>query len=366
LDASEKGDVLLLPPGYMLTKKTCSRYRTALGGPFSGSEPGDVRTLDHLMFDAVKSRLPDGLPVAVQLSGGIDSTLVAHYARQSRTHVPCYFLGNPGAPDYRYVVEYAELSGADLRILPFDPAAPTMRSEIDHAIAVSESFEPTVVRGAVCSNRVAEAMHLDGFRVALAGEGADELFAGYIPLEEGFLHSNAAGRGLRAECLDMMHRTCLQRIDRSGMRYELEVREPFLDPRIAAYALELAPSALVGPVGGHIRGKKALRDLYDLYSEQLPRSIRDRSKVPFGEGAGMDANRNEAVWLGYFEDAISNRDFRDGQKEFAAYEIISKEELYYLRKLAAVMDISRIPHLRGRVKLSALPDSDVPQQIAVA
>jgi asparagine synthase (glutamine-hydrolysing) len=150
------------------------------------------------------------------------------------------------------------------------------------------------------------------------------------------------------------------------MRYELEVREPFLDPRIAAYALELAPSALVGPVGGHIRGKKALRDLYDLYSEQLPRSIRDRSKVPFGEGAGMDANRNEAVWLGYFEDAISNRDFRDGQKEFAAYEIISKEELYYLRKLAAVMDISRIPHLRGRVKLSALPDSDVPQQIAVA
>ena len=49
-----------------------------------------------------------------------------------------------------------------------------MFSSIGHVVEVAESFEPNLVRGAVCSLLAAEQMHRDGFRVALCGEGADE------------------------------------------------------------------------------------------------------------------------------------------------------------------------------------------------
>ena len=69
------------------------------------------------------------------------------------------------------------------------------------------------------------------------------------------------------------------------MRHQVEMREPFLDFR---YALGLDADALVHDVNGQPGGKAPLRDLYNLYPDLLPRAIRDRSKIPFGEGAGLD------------------------------------------------------------------------------
>src|SRR6476646_6721407 len=62
-----------------------------------------------------------GLPVATLFSGGIDSTLVAHYARQYRPETPGYFVGNTKSPDFRYAADYAAQTGFDLRMVPFDP-----------------------------------------------------------------------------------------------------------------------------------------------------------------------------------------------------------------------------------------------------
>ena len=42
-------------------------------------------------------------------------------------------------------------------------------------------------------------MHQDGFRVALCGEGADELFCGYPPLELAFHDGDAEGRAIRGD-----------------------------------------------------------------------------------------------------------------------------------------------------------------------
>ena len=132
-------------------------------------------------------------------------------------------------------------------------------------------------------------MHRDGFRVALCGEGADELFCGYPPrIEVAFHQSDADGRLIRDECLDLMHRVSLQRVDRCSMRHQVETREPFLDPSVVKYALNIDAAAMVREVDGLPRGKAALRDVYDLYPDTLPSSIRDRTKVPFGEGAGLD------------------------------------------------------------------------------
>ena len=196
---------------------------------------------------AKRDRLLDGLrglgKTAVAFSGGIDSTLIAHYARQFRPEAPGYFVGGMNAPDYRFAAAYADQTGYDLRLVPFDPRSDEAFAMIDQVVEVTESFEPNLIRGAVCSLAAAQHMHRDGFRVALCGEGADELFCGYAPLEVAFHESAAEGQPIRDECLDLMNRVSLQRVDRCSMRYQVETREPFLDPAVVKYALNLDVSA---------------------------------------------------------------------------------------------------------------------------
>jgi asparagine synthase (glutamine-hydrolysing) len=311
-----------------------------------------TRDLDSLLSEAVRSRLPLDLPVATMFSGGIDSTLIAHYTRRFRPEAPGYFVGGEQAPDYRYAAEYADRTGFDLRCVPFDADSDKVFSLIDDVVEITESFEPNLIRGAVCSLAVSEKIQDDGFRVALCGEGADELFCGYPPLEIAFQDDIVVGQSLRNECLSLMHRISLQRVDRCSMHHQLETREPFLDPSVVNFALNADPSALVGNVGGNMVGKKILREIYDLYPDELPALIRDRTKVPFGEGAGLDATPEGSSWKARFNDAIGDRDFHDGKKEFAAFGVQTREELFYIRKLAKAMDISRVPHLRSRASIA--------------
>jgi asparagine synthase (glutamine-hydrolysing) len=212
-----------------------------------------------------------------------------------------------------------------------------------------ETFEPAVIRPSLFTYLLSERIHQDGFRVALCGEGADELFAGYAPLESAFMQQNGSGRDLQQQCLGMMHRANLQRVDRCSMQFQLEIREPFLDRSVVAHAIELDQSALVQRTGNGPLGKAPLRALYDMYPSELPPFIRDRQKMLFNEGADGDVEKSG--WLDLFETALSDRDLRDGRREFANFAVATKEELFYLRILAARMDLNRIPHLRGRLRL---------------
>jgi len=352
LDTVEEGDVLLLPPGYLLTGEACAPFDRPNATPALAPLSGSAEELDRILCDAVGIRVPDDLPVATMFSGGIDSTLVAHYARRFQPKAPGYFVGDETAPDYRYAAAYADLTGFDLRCVPFDSDSDEVFAAIDDVVAATESFEPNLVRGAVCSLAVSKRIHDDGFRVALCGEGADELFCGYPPLEIAFTADVALGQKLRNECLSLMHRVSLQRVDRCSMRYQVETREPFLDPAVVDFALNADPAALVTTVDGLAVGKQALRQVYSLYPRELPALIRDRTKVPFGEGAGLDATPAESAWQTRFSEAISDRDLLEGKMEFAPFGIGTREELFYIRKLAQIMDINRVPHLRSRASIS--------------
>ena len=346
------GEVMLLPPGYALSRKNCARYKSPIYPRVDVPTENSAQALDGIMREAVRSRLPPGLPVATLFSGGIDSTLIAHYARQFRPEAPGYFVGGVNAPDYRFAAAYADHTGYDLRLVPFDPRSDEAFAMIEQVVEVTESFEPNLIRGAVCSLAAAQHMHRDGFRVALCGEGADELFCGYAPLEVAFHESAAEGQPIRDECLDLMNRVSLQRVDRCSMRYQVETREPFLDPAVVKYALNLDVSALLRDVNGLPTGKMPLRDLYDLYPQELPAMIRDRTKVPFGEGAGLDVSPQDSAWKRRFNETISDADLSDGQKEFDGFSVQSKEELFYLRKLSQAIDVTRVPHLRDRAWIS--------------
>jgi asparagine synthase (glutamine-hydrolysing) len=87
--------------------------------------------------------------------------------------------------------------------------------------------------------------------------------------------------------------------------------------------------------------------------------------VPFGAGAGLGAGKDSA-WKNRFEQAISDADLRDGQKEFAAFSVRSKEELFYLRTLAQAMDVYRVPHLQTRAWISFSMDRYVDRLKAYA
>ncbi len=352
LNTVESGDVMLLPPGYALSRKTVGRFNSPVYPRRDAPRENDIKALDKILADAVARRMPPGLPVATLFSGGIDSTLIAHYTRRFRPEAPGYFVGGTDAPDYPFAAAYAERSGLDLRTVPFDPESNAVFSMIDDVIEVTEIFEPNLVRPAVCALKVAERMHNEGFRVALCGEGADELFCGYPPLEIAFNQGKAEGTPIRDDVLDLMHRVSLQRVDRCSMRYQVEVREPFLDPAVVNYALNIDAGALVREIDGMPVGKSPLRDLYDLYPDTLPVSIRNRGKMPFDGGAGLDVSPQNSSWKRRFNELISERELADGQREFADFNIQSKEELYYIRKLSQVMDINRVPHLRDRAWIS--------------
>lgn len=347
LDASEGDDVLLLPPGHILTRNSCGRYYKPPSPKVLGAT--SPQELDRILSDAVRIRIPPNLPVAALFSGGIDSTLVTHYARRLRPATPGYIAIGGNAPDHIYAKRYADETALDLREVTVEAQGAGMLSLIETVVDVVEAFEPAIIRPSLCTYLVSQRIHQDGFRVALCGEGADELFAGYEPLEYAFMQTNDVGRYVQRQCLSMMHRANLQRVDRCSMRFQLEIREPFLDRSLVGYASGLDKSALLEQSGDAALGKAPLRALYDLYPAELPTFIRDRQKMPFHEGAG--AAVEESGWLDLFEAALSDADLRDGQREFADFNIATKEELFYLRTLAARMDVKRIPHLRGRLRL---------------
>jgi asparagine synthase (glutamine-hydrolysing) len=352
LSVVEEGNVLLLPPGHVLTRTRFIKFRAFAADPAKAPIEHDPKTLDRLLAAAVHRRLPPDLPCAILFSGGIDSTLIAHYARQIRPETPGYFLGGHNAPDYEYAARYAHQTGFELRSVTLDDDAEDSFSRIAEIVETAETFEPDVIRGGVCSFLLFRRIHLDGYRVALCGDGADELFAGYVPLELAFAENNAAGIFVRDQCLGDLHRTVLQRMDRYGMRFQVEAREPFLDPNVAAYAFGLSSSALVQTVNGNIRGKAPLRDIWDLYPHHLPISIRNRSKIPLHVGSGLDASQNDSPWITFAEQNVSDREFADGKRKFATFDIRTKEELLYMNKLVETLDVSRVPHLTARPRLN--------------
>jgi asparagine synthase (glutamine-hydrolysing) len=358
LDATEAADVLLLPPGHMLAHDFCGRHYTLPSSIVpSAASP---RELDRILSEAVRVRVPPNLPVAALFSGGIDSTLVTHYARLFRPAMPGYIAVGRNAPDHVYAKRYADETGFDLREVSVEAHCAKTLCLIETVVDAVEAFEPTVIRPSLHTYLVSQRLHQDGFRVALCGEGADELFAGYSPLEYAFTQPDGLGRHVQQQCLSMMHRANLQRVDRCSMQFQVEIREPFLDQSVVGYATRLDKSALVKQTGDAPVGKAPLRALYDLYPSQLPTFIRDRQKMPFHEGAGGDVEGSG--WLDLFEAALSDADFHDGRREFSDFEIATKEELLYIRILAAKMDVKRIPHLRDRLRLD-MPQAASPHSL---
>ena len=265
-----------------------------------------------------------------------------------------------GSDDLRYARAYADQVGLDLRHTPFEDDG-DLDARISAIVAAAESFEPDLIRGAHCTDLLARHAHQDGFKVLLSGEGADELFAGYAPLEIAFAESDSLGAQVRDQHLNLMHRNGLQRLDRCGMRHQVEIREPFLDPRVVSHALRLGAADLITSTGDGPKGKAALRALFDLHPDTLPAAIRDRAKAPMNQGAGLDDSHTRSPWRDFAESRVSDAEFADGQRRFADYDLRAKEDYVYLSKLAETLAVDRVPHLKTRLRIALPPSLQAPR-----
>uniref|UniRef100_UPI0031D3EC88 asparagine synthase (glutamine-hydrolyzing) n=1 Tax=Inquilinus sp. TaxID=1932117 RepID=UPI0031D3EC88 len=258
-----------------------------------------IKALDRVLEDSVAAHLRSDVPCGLFLSGGVDSSLLLAYARRvSDGPVPAITIGYDGSDsvdESREAVRIARLCGADCERVEMGPAAfwavaPRVAAALD---------DPTGDPAALPTYCMAQAAAAAGLKVMLCGEGADELFGGYVRYRrtrlpwrwlsrparaDGIFHgfdgicgldgwrtalgavegrSAEAGRSLlqtlqAIDCDEALPNALLAKLDRCLMRHGVEGRTPFIDPVVAEFAFSLPDRTKVGLQHGKLLLRRQL------------------------------------------------------------------------------------------------------------
>jgi asparagine synthase (glutamine-hydrolysing) len=326
------------PGGFVRDGHVSRRKRYRELSPVSESEMPIGEAIDAFRAEfrqSVERHLPPGhLRAAVFCSGGIDSSALlfeAVRACQRLGYDPAeklrvFSVGTTNSEDPGLAREVADRLGVPFSLVGIE--VDEMILSIPETIRAIESFEPNHIRAGTTSMALARRVAADGFKVALLGEGADELLGGY----EEFPHA-AGTRGERdvQELLGafsrQLHLTQLKRVDRTTMAFGIEGRVPFLDSRLTRLVTAMPTSCKVRRNGsGRYVGKYVLREAY---RNLLPDHIVDRRKVPMGEGAGVGDNRPIGAFYEHARDCVPDRVFESCVNEYQEFGLNNKEEVEY-------------------------------------
>ena len=244
---------------------------------------GNSEEVLRLLELAVKKRVQTNLPIAVFLSGGVDSSLVMHFTTKHHKKVTALILGNEQSSDRKVAINLCEERGWDYKVISSEV---NYEKELEGIIYHLENDNPNIVRHSFANNIISAFAKELGYKIVLTGEGADELFGGYnqfIDIDEDKI--NKACKLL----LNSMSLGNLARVDRLAMRHTIEVRSPFFDNELVDYALSISGSSKKGIFENSLYTKYILRKAA---LKVLPKEISFRQKIPFGNGAGMDIGYN--------------------------------------------------------------------------
>jgi asparagine synthase (glutamine-hydrolysing) len=243
--------------------------------------PGNVRAL---LRDGVRDRLLSDRPVCFLLSGGLDSTFVLALAKELHPDPVAYTaVYDPDSADLRH----ARLAAAELDVplVEVKIPAPTYAA-VTEAVRCVEVPMKAQVEIALANLPLARAIASDGFRVALSGEAADELFGGY-----GNMCIAAAGaddegwRGIRRAAVEKMGRGNFARVNKVFMAAGVEARLPFMHRPLVDLALA-AGKDICPP------GKKLLKAAA---AGLVPDAVIRRPKDTFQGGTGIAAAAAELM-----------------------------------------------------------------------
>lgn len=200
---------------------------------------------------AVKNRLVSDIPVAALCSGGLDSTIVSLLAAQhSKKEMTVFHIDNN---EQEYFNQIQWPSNVKTVTLGLDPV------ELEKALEATE--EPVDLGSVLPQYQLGKAVSAAGFKVVLSGDGADELFGGYKRSSE----YDSQYSDIFSELVHYHN----PRLDKCMMASTVELRSPFLAPRVIQAALAL-------PYGSRTH-KQVLKAAF---SDIVPKAILDRDKVP--------------------------------------------------------------------------------------
>ncbi len=231
-------------------------------------------------------RAMSDVPVCTLLSGGIDSTAVAHFLSKKILHLVAYTaVHNPKSRDLRDARLAAKACGIELREVEVPVPTPDDLEEVIRIIEMPHKAQVEI--GWPCL-LLARRMKADGFKVTFSGEGSDELWASY-----GFAyHALAAGADFgqyRKDLFLTQERKNFARCNKIFMSQGIECRLPFLNRKLVEHALSL-PREVVAE--GKSRPKAVLQEAM---RGLIPDEIVDRPKVAFQDGMGLKAKYEQAV-----------------------------------------------------------------------
>ena len=287
----------------------------------------NARKLRELLRASIEKRVDTNLPIAVFLSGGIDSAAVMYEAARAHSDVTAFSIGLEDSSDVQSAMRLCKELG--FRYEHISVKWDDLLQAIPDVIWTIESFEPNHVRGGTLSYVLSRAVARAGYRIALCGEGADELFGGYAEVGLAVRQGQSAEtvQGMLSRFVNELHRTQLQRIDRTSMRFTLEMREPFLDKRVVRFARALPLAHKVSRLADNsIENKRVLRAAY---RGVLPDWVVNRGKVVLSQGAGFGSNGPEGPFYAHALEEMSEQGFQAIRRARPAFGLRNREEAYY-------------------------------------
>ncbi len=327
--------VEVFPPGSYLTRAmdAPASYYTPGWRAFDSVEhgPTDPAPLRAALEQAVHRQLMADVPYGVLLSGGLDSSLIAAITARfaarrieeddaapawwPRLHT--FSIGLEGSPDLaaaRTVAAHLESAHHEFQF--------TVQEGLDalsDVIYQIESYDVTTIRASTPMYLLARRIRAMGIKMVLSGEGADEIFGGYL-----YFHMAPDDREFHAELirkLDALHLYDCLRANKAMAAWGIEARVPFLDREFLDVAMALAPS-IRRPGNGRIE-KAVLREAG---RGLLPDSILWRQKEQFSDGVGygwIDALKAHA------EAEVSDAQMATAARRFPVNTPASKEAYRY-------------------------------------
>lgn len=290
-----------------------------------------VEEVHDALEAAVKRQLMSDVPYGVLLSGGLDSSVISaiakkYAARRVETdgqqdawwpQLHSFAVGLKGAPDLAKAREVAEHIGTVHHEINY-----TIQEGLDavrDVIYFIETYDVTTVRASTPMYLLARVIKSMGIKMVLSGEGADEVFGGYL-----YFHKAPTPQAFHEETvrkLSKLHLYDCLRANKSLSAWGVEGRVPFLDKEFLDVAMRLNPAAKMCP--GATVEKKIVREAF---ADMLPESVAWRQKEQFSDGVGYS-------WIDTLKEitaaAVSDEQMAHAAERFPIHTPMNKEEYYY-------------------------------------
>ncbi len=317
-------------PGHIMRAPECFvPYVTWPEVEASSSLADNAVTLRNLFSEAIRKRVDTDLPIAVFLSAGIDSAAVIYEAARHHKNVVGFTIGNDEGSDVIAAKRLCSELGMNLQHIRVSEQE--LLAVIPEVIWTIESFEPNHIRGGCLSYVLSREVARADYRIAQCGEGADELFGGYREFGLALIRGEtpAVVGATMDRFVAELYKTQLKRVDRTGMRFTLEVREPFLDKAIISFAKQLPMDHKVALLpDGQVVDKRVLREAY---RGILPDWVVDRTKTVLSLGAGFGSNGPEGMFYLNGQNRVSETEFESLRAEYPEFNLRNREESYYFK-----------------------------------